>query len=238
MIISHNNPKLKPLNQDDFKMKIVEDLGRVFPTIESKQETRMAIAECNNCHTKFKVSTNNIKRAQSRFCGKCRNSHIYDGVSKEEAYQTWEDMKARCYNKNNPSYKWYGGEGVTICEEWINSPRVFIEWCKENGYKRGLEIDKDIICDKLNINPKIYSPKTCCFVSRTTNVRTTRRIISTNTSGFRGVSFRNDTKKWSSYIHIKNKRNSIGSFNTAIEAAKARDEYIIKNNLEHTRNFT
>lgn len=33
----------------------------------------------------------------------------------------WHQMVSRCYDKNSKSYPYYGGVGVSICEEWLNS---------------------------------------------------------------------------------------------------------------------
>lgn len=83
-------------------------------------------------------------------------------------------MIRRCYSEKflneYPSYK-----GVTVCERWHNFQkfcedikclRGYDEWKSELGY----ELDKDILCDKLNIYPKIYSPETCMFISKKENV--------------------------------------------------------------------
>ena len=75
----------------------------------------------------------------------------------------------RCYDKNCKSYKNYGAKGVKMCEEWLNSPDAFINWCENNGYSEDKVLDKDILCDKLNINPKIYSPETCMFITKEEN---------------------------------------------------------------------
>jgi len=64
--------------------------------------------------------------------------------------------------------------------------------------------------------------------------------MSTNTSGFRGVSESKDgkrKKRFQASIRINGKDKYIGRFLTALEAGRAYDEYIINNNLEHTRNF-
>ena len=37
------------------------------------------------------------------------------------------NMKARCSNPNNPNYKYYGGRGITVCEEWQHIDK-FREW--------------------------------------------------------------------------------------------------------------
>lgn len=85
-------------------------------------------------------------------------------------YRVWRGIKSRCYNPNNDQYKWYGAKGVTMCEEWLNSPEKFIEWGLTNGYKKRLHIDKDIICNQKEISPHIYSPETCLWVSAKQNI--------------------------------------------------------------------
>jgi len=90
-------------------------------------------------------------------------------------YSTWIHMIRRCYSENfqkeNMSYK-----DVTVDKEWF----CFQNFCKDiqslPGYKEwklgetGYELDKDILCEKMNIHPKIYSFKTCMFVSKKDNV--------------------------------------------------------------------
>jgi hypothetical protein len=36
-------------------------------------------------------------------------------------------MKARCLNPRNKDYKNYGGRGITICKEWVDSFVVFLQ---------------------------------------------------------------------------------------------------------------
>ena len=78
-------------------------------------------------------------------------------------------MIQRCYNPNNPNYKYYGAKGIAVCDEWRNSKDSFVNWALANGYEEGLDLDKDILSRKLGIGPAIYSPDTCCFVSRRDN---------------------------------------------------------------------
>lgn len=44
-------------------------------------------------------------------------------------------------------------------------------------------------------------------------------------------------KRWISQIVLNNKQIRLGNFNTALEAAKAYDSYVVNNKLEHTINF-
>ena len=59
--------------------------------------------------------------------------------------------------------------------------------------------------------------------------------------GYVGVWFNKKSKKWKAYFRSKDfnggKQKHLGNFNTAIEAARARDAFIIKNNLKHRLNF-
>lgn len=71
----------------------------------------------------------------------------------------YKNMKSRCYNPNVPCYKHYGGRGITICDEWLNSFDSFEQWALSNGYADSLTIDR---ID----NDKDYSPSNCRWVSQ------------------------------------------------------------------------
>jgi hypothetical protein len=50
--------------------------------------------------------------------------------SKSKEYSSWKNMKARCLNKNIKSYINYGGRGITISDDWVNS---FIKFFQDMG---------------------------------------------------------------------------------------------------------
>lgn len=76
-----------------------------------------------------------------------RLKRIYDG------------MRLRCYNKNNINYKYYGGRGVTICDEWLLSFENFFDWAINNGYNENLTIDR---ID----SEKGYAPDNCRWATK------------------------------------------------------------------------
>lgn len=80
------------------------------------------------------------------------------GGSKEKLFNTWCSMKKRCYNPKHKSYKYYGGRGIIICDEWINSYEVFRCWSLANGYAEKLSIDR-------KNNDGNYEPSNCRWVT-------------------------------------------------------------------------
>lgn len=114
-------------------------------------------------------------RMNSRlFSGLCFMNRKH-GLSGTILYDLWATIKNRCYNKNDHIYPRYGERGVVMCDEWLNNPEAFIEWAKNNGWKKGLQIDKDIIAMKLGVEPLLYSPDRCQFVTPTVNGSATRK---------------------------------------------------------------
>jgi hypothetical protein len=77
-------------------------------------------------------------------------------------------MKERCYSKGHKSYASYGGRGISVCDEWRNSSRAFINWGEENGFEPHLQLDR---ID----NDGNYEPSNCRWVTRKTNASNTRR---------------------------------------------------------------
>lgn len=100
------------------------------------------------------------------------------GLSKHPLYTVWRAVKNRCYNETFEQYKDYGGKGVVMCQEWLDSFQSFYDWCIQNGWKIGLQIDKDIKGDGL-----IYSPTTCCFVTAKENSNKRRSNVVVEYSG-------------------------------------------------------
>ena len=59
-----------------------------------------------------------------------------------------------------------------------------------------------------------------------------KRTQSNNSSGFEGISFDNEKKKWHAYVNVKRKRHFLGYHAYIKDAVRARNEFIIKNGLD------
>lgn len=42
-------------------------------------------------------------------------------------YKCWTEMKQRCYNPKACGYEYYGGKGIKVCAEWLDSFHEFFE---------------------------------------------------------------------------------------------------------------
>lgn len=47
------------------------------------------------------------------------------GMRGSPEYSSWQAMKARCLDPDNKDYPRWGGAGITICDDWINSFEAF-----------------------------------------------------------------------------------------------------------------
>lgn len=214
--------------------KLIQDLGTQYPNENSKYKFRYGIYECPYCKKHWRVNTASIKNGSSTKCTQCNINKItkdskanYD--TNGRLYKIFTGMKTRCYNKNRDDYKHYGKKGIKICDEWKNDFKSFYDWAIENGYQDDLTIDrKDVNGD--------YNPNNCRWVDKKTQSRNTRKLRSTNTSGYRGVSWHKKQQKFTSRITVNSITINLGSYCSDIEAAKAYNKYVIENNLEHTLN--
>lgn len=90
------------------------------------------------------------------------------GMYKTSEYFAWSAMIQRCTNPKDCGYKNYGGRGIKICDRWRSS---FIDFYKDMGEKPFKEAQLDRVDNDGN-----YELNNCEWVSRTKNMRHTRRV--------------------------------------------------------------
>lgn len=223
--------KIEKLVQEDFKMKIIKDLGMLPTKGSSDRVVRFAIFECDKCKTQYTTAVSDAKRKKSPYCKACSRIGLAKthGYSKTRIYKLFTNLKQRCYNKKHKTYCEYGEMGITVCKEWKNSHENFIKWSYENGYNDSLTIDR---ID----STKGYSPDNCRWVSL--NVQNqNRRKPKNNTSGYKGVSYKSSLSKFRTIINVNKKQKELMFSKCRLECAYAYDDYIVKNNLVHPTNF-
>lgn len=105
-------------------------------------------------------------------CNK-RNGYSFT-VTKDPLYSVWKGMCRRCNDPTQPHYKYYGGRGISVCEEWTNNPEAFIIWARAHGWQKGLQIDR------IN-NDGNYCPDNCRCVTPKENCQNKGKYRKRNT---------------------------------------------------------
>lgn len=219
-------------------MKIVEDLGMLYPV--AKKKRHFAIYECPYCQKHFKAAVKDVERHKRISCG-CSVKHggfnAIHGLSYTKIYKVWKSMVYRCGDtKNERNRKNYVERGITVCNEWADDCVAFNRWALSNGYEEGLELDREN-------NNKGYSPENCRWVTKSVNMQNRQLLQENNTSGYRCVFYspimrtgKPDKKPWFSRVYFNKKKYYLGKFKTAQDAAIAYNQFVIKHGTEQPLN--
>lgn len=116
------------------------------------------------------------KQDKCRFCSKKHSKGYKHGLTNTRIFNIWQDMRARCYNSNEQSYRNYGGRGIKICSEWKDDFHAFYEWAINNGYEENLQIERN------DVNGD-YSPSNCSWKTQLEQARNRRNTIHVDYEG-------------------------------------------------------
>lgn len=104
--------------------------------ISHKSKSLKYIYNCKcDCGKEFKAEISNLRNGHTKSCGCLKSlnkASITHHLTKTPEYRTWSDIKTRCYNSKTSKYKYYGGKGITMSNEWKNS---FLQFFEDMGEK-------------------------------------------------------------------------------------------------------
>lgn len=129
------------------------------------------VCKCD-CGNMVTVIGSHLRSGHTKSCGCKKIGEISKGRSKERLYRIWTRMHKRCENKKDEHYKWYGANGVKVCEKWSDYD-IFKEWALKHGYAQDLSIDR------INVHGN-YCPENCRWTTmkKQANNKTNNRIVS------------------------------------------------------------
>lgn len=161
--------KLVVISQADFRIKP-----------DGTKEYRW-LCKCD-CGNRTIVSTSSLRTGNTKSCGCIQKEkateHIVSinkshGDCYSRLYSIWSNMLFRCKCETASEYKYYGGRGISVCEEWCEYS-AFKEWAMANNYSEELTIDR------IDVNGN-YCPENCRWATKLqqANNKTSNRYLLT-----------------------------------------------------------
>ncbi len=88
--------------------------------------TSVWLCECE-CEATREVTRDSLVRGYTYQCVECTTARLH-GDSRTTLYTRWSTIKNRILNPKDISYNRYGGLGMTMAKEWIDSYKLFKEY--------------------------------------------------------------------------------------------------------------
>lgn len=140
-----------------------------------------------DCGKKCIVARDALINGKTRSCG-CYSREIHSrpkthGMSHTRIFRIWQHIKDRCLNQNNIEYHNYGGRGIFICKEWLDSFENFYNDMGENYNKMSaIYGEENISINRINNNDGYYK-ENCEWATRQKQQRNQRGNIIVEING-------------------------------------------------------
>lgn len=154
-------------------------------TETARRGLQALLVKCDCGAPEYMVDRHNFKLFKSTRCNICakksstRTRKLYWGYAdvlpddghRARLLNRLSSAIGRCHKKTNRGYRAYGGRGIQVCKEWREDRAAFLRHVQTlAGWDNPtLEMDR---AD----NSKGYEPGNIQFVTRTANLRNTRKV--------------------------------------------------------------
>lgn len=111
--------------------------------------------ECEECHRTLpitKFGTMRLRKGEQgeRRHRKCRDcvlgsrvslsGELHHATRRTPTYNSWKAMIRRCTDPNSNGWKYYGGRGITVCDDWLHNFATFLDEMGERP--EGMTLDR------------------------------------------------------------------------------------------------
>lgn len=133
---------------------------------------RKVDAVCD-CGKKLTTFLNSLRSGNTNSCGCYRsesvtNNNTTHNMSRSSEYHCWATMIQRCTNPKNKKYLYYGGRGISVCQEWMS----FQNFINDMGKKPS----PNLSIDRIN-NDGNYCKENCRWTDHFTQMNNTRKNV-------------------------------------------------------------
>ena len=141
---------------------------------------------------------------------------------KTPTYNSWDNMRRRCFSPSHASYPDYGGRGIVVQEDWILP--------KGDGFRNFLrdlgECPAGYSLDRKNVNGD-YTSHNCHWVDNSLQAYN-KRIHRKNKSGKTGVWWDSGRERWEAFISVEKEKIHLGRYLDYDAAVIARETAELK----------
>jgi len=147
----------------------------------NKSFKAMWLCKCS-CGTERAYLSASLAYGSSMSCGCIRNENAKTLAKKHlqvhgktsggnsKIYRIWANMITRCSNPKASNYKYYGGRGIAVCEDW----KLFANFFRDMG-----ECPDGLTLDRIDVNGN-YEKQNCRWADWATQCSNKRKKVVQN----------------------------------------------------------